>query len=90
MLTRMLAIPAYSALKSVVKNIYFADRFQRRLALRRLAKDSSVGTLSVERKTGAITLRTDEFEIAVVIRLGYVGIQVKERVDIATVAGSSI
>src|ERR1700675_4383498 len=68
------------------KNIDFADCLQRWLTLRRLAKNSSVRSLSIQRETGAVALRANKFEVAVGVRLRNVGVQVQKRIDVAAVA----
>ena len=69
------------------QKINLANRFKRRLAGSGLAKNATVRTLPIERKAGAIALRSDEFKRAVGGALRDVRIQIKEGVHVATVAG---
>ena len=67
------------------EDVYFAHRFERRLALRRFAEDAAVRALAVERETGAVTLSAEKLEFTVGGTLRDVGIEIEERVDVAAV-----
>src|SRR5262245_51581352 len=64
----------------------FTDRLQRRLATGRLAANTAVGALSVERESRPVGLTADELEAAVAARsLCDVRVQVKELINVAAV-----
>src|SRR5450432_516862 len=68
------------------EDVYIADGFERRLALRGFAEDAAVRTLAVEGKAGAVALGAQEFEFAGGGTLRDVGIEIEEGIDVAAVA----
>ena len=54
--------------------------------MRWLAKNTTVRSLAIKRKTGTVTLRSDEFELTVSGTLSDIGIQIEKRINIATIA----
>src|ERR1700722_1989028 len=62
----------------VGKHIEFADRFQRRLALRLLAENAPVGSLPIDGEISSVALCSQELEVTGHTALGYVGIDVQE------------
>src|SRR5689334_15837260 len=65
----------------------FGSGFERRLATRRLAEDSAVGPLTIEREARAVALSANELEAAVSIRtLRNVGVEIEKLVDVATIS----
>ena len=71
----------------VRENVDFTDSLQGRLTAGRCTKNATVGLLAVQREVGPVTLRTQELEGTVCIRLRDIRIQVEKAINVPAVPG---